>query len=405
MVRTRQAIVMGGSLAGLSAAIFLSERGWTVDIFERSRHPLQGRGAGIVMHPAVFRALSGDPAEISARATSLRYLDREGTLASEQPCDYRFISYAVLHRELLSRVDKSRYHLGAEVVSFRQSGPAVEVKIKDGETARGDLLVCADGVHSGARRRLLPDVAPRYAGYVGWRGVVADDELAPRTHSIFAGAITYCVIPNSHILVYPIPNPASSTPSSGQVINWVWYRNVDEGAALERLLTDGRGVRHPVSIGAGEVAEQNIAELVDGAERTLPRQLVELVQKSTAPFVQVVLDIGVPSMAFGRTALIGDAAFALRPHVAAGTAKAAEDAWTLASALADPTIGVPEALSEWEQGQLALGRSATERSRCAGMRSQFKNDWKLGEPLPFGLYETGDSLLTSSRTTPVRSPT
>ncbi len=355
------------------------------------------------MHPAVFRGLSRDPAEISARATSLRYLDQEGVLASEQPCDYRFISYAVLHRELLSRVEETHYHLGAEVVGFSQTESEVIVSVRDGDAARGELLVCADGVHSGARRRLLPKLTPQYAGYVGWRGVVAEEELSPRTHATFAGAITYCVVPNSHILVYPIPNPASSSADSGQLINWVWYRNVAEGAPLERLLTDRHGARHPVSIGAGEVAEHNIAELVEGAEDTLPAQLVELIRKSASPFVQVVLDIGVPSMAFGRVAMIGDAAFALRPHVAAGTAKAAEDAWTLAAALADPPLDVAEALSEWEQGQLALGRAATERSRRAGIRSQFENDWKLGEPLPFGLYETGDSLLNSSPTTPVRS--
>lgn len=357
------------------------------------------------MHPAVFRALSCDPADISARATSLRYLDRSGVLASEQPCDYRFISYAVLHRELLRRIDPSRYHLGTEVVSFSQTESSVEVALGNGELARAELLVCSDGVHSSARRHLLPEVTPEYAGYVGWRGVVAEEELTPETHATFAGAITYCVVPHSHILVYPIPDPASPDADGSQLINWVWYRNVDAGAPLERLLTDRHGLRHPVSIGAGEVAEENIADLHEGAKQTLPPQLVELIQKSAAPFVQVVLDIGVPAMAFGRAALIGDAAFALRPHVAAGTAKAAEDAWTLAAAVAAPASDVPAALSEWEQGQLALGRAATERSRRAGIRSQFENDWKLGEPLPFGLYATGDSLLTSSGHDPVRSPT
>jgi 2,6-dihydroxypyridine 3-monooxygenase len=402
VVRSSYAIVMGGSLAGLSAAVFLREQGWHVQTFERSRHPLEGRGAGIVLHPAVFRALTRDPAEISARATRVRYLDRTGLLASEQPCDYRFISYAVLHRELLGRIDPAGYHLGAEVVGFEQTTERVEVRLGTGETAVSALLVCADGVHSTARRRLLPDVHPQYAGYVGWRGVVAEDQLSTEAHTAFDRAITYCVVPNSHILVYPIPDPAS-VDHRRRLINWVWYRNVEAGPGLDHLLTDRHGVRHPVSLGAGEVTERNIAMLVEAAERTLPPQLVELIAKSAAPFVQVVLDITVPSMAFGRIALIGDAACALRPHVAAGTAKAAEDAWTLARAVSGRPDDVPRALREWERGQLALARAATERSRRAGIRSQFENDWKAGEPLPFGLYRTGDSLLSPSPETPVRS--
>ena len=98
-------------------------------------------------------------------------------------------------------------------------------------------------------------------------------------------------------------------------------------------------------------------------------------------------------MAFGRRVLIGDAAFALRPHVAAGTAKAADDAWNLAGMLAKFPDDIDHALGEWERGQLALGRAVTARSRDAGVRSQFDSTWQLGEPLPFGLYESGDSLL------------
>jgi 2,6-dihydroxypyridine 3-monooxygenase len=254
-----------------------------------------------------------------------------------------------------------------------------------------------------ARRRLMPEVRPAYAGYVGWRGTVSEVALSESALEVFAGAITYCIVPNSHILVYPIPSSERARRDDRRLINWVWYRNVEEGGALAQLLTDRHGLHHPVSIGAGEVAQRNISELVAAAERTLPPQLIELVSSSAAPFVQVVLDIGVPRMAFGRVALIGDAAFALRPHVAAGTAKAAEDAWTLAGALAGPPPDVCGALAAWQATQVALGRSVTQRSRRAGQRSQFENSWQIGERLPFGLHEAGDSLLPPSPTTIVRS--
>ena len=61
-------------------------------------------------------------------------------------------------------------------------------------------------------------------------------------------------------------------------------------------------------------------------------------------------------MAFGRVCLIGDAAFALRPHAAAGTAKAAADAWALAETLATTQGDLQAALPRWERHQLAVGR-------------------------------------------------
>jgi 2,6-dihydroxypyridine 3-monooxygenase len=109
--------------------------------------------------------------------------------------------------------------------------------------------------------------------------------------------------------------------------------------------------------------------------------------------LQAVFDIDVPRMAFGRVCLIGDAAFALRPYAAAGTAKAAEDAWTLGQAVHASAGDVVAALDRWQTGQLTLGRQVLNRARNAGDRSQFENTWRVGDPLPLGLYQVGDSSL------------
>jgi 2,6-dihydroxypyridine 3-monooxygenase len=94
---------------------------------------------------------------------------------------------------------------------------------------------------------------------------------------------------------------------------------------------------------------------------------------------------------FGRTCLIGDAAFAVRPHAAAGTAKAAADAWMLRDALAAHVDDIDAALAAWEPGQLDLGRSLLDRTRAISRRSQVDNDWQPGDPdLVFGLYAPGD---------------
>jgi 2,6-dihydroxypyridine 3-monooxygenase len=94
-------------------------------------------------------------------------------------------------------------------------------------------------------------------------------------------------------------------------------------------------------------------------------------------------------MAFGRVCLIGDAAFVARPHAAAGTAKAAADAWALADAI-ERHRDVPTALAQWEPGQLALGQQLLDRNRRNGRRSQFEGTWVPGDPeLIFGLRAPG----------------
>ena len=95
-------------------------------------------------------------------------------------------------------------------------------------------------------------------------------------------------------------------------------------------------------------------------------------------------------MAFGRTCLIGDAGFVARPHAAAGTAKAAANAWALADALARHS-DVRDALAEWEIDQLELGRQLLARTRRVGMRSQFVGDWDpYDSDVFFRLREDGE---------------
>jgi 2,6-dihydroxypyridine 3-monooxygenase len=99
-------------------------------------------------------------------------------------------------------------------------------------------------------------------------------------------------------------------------------------------MTDRDGVRREVTLPPGAAREAHLRELRAVAADQLAPQLAEVVERTERPFVQVISDIEVERMAFGRVCLLGDAAFALRPHAAAGTAKAAADAWALAEALA-----------------------------------------------------------------------
>ena len=393
-----RAIVVGGSLGGLTAALLLRDLGWSVEVYERSPRLLVARGVGIVAHPASVRYLlersRTDLRTMTSASRAVRYMDDDGRIVHELPFDYLFTSFYALYRELLDSFDIAHYHLSRDVVGLEANNGEAEVVTSDGQRASADLVVFADGIHSTGRDLLLPAIEPAYAGYIAWRGVVSEQDLSEESFARLHEAITYFLMPNSHILTYPIPNTDGSVEPGRRLINWIWYRNVPAGPLLDDLMTDRRGNVQQVSLPPGGVRREHVEELRATAGELLAPPLAEMVAKSDAPFVQVVLDIETPRLAFGRACLIGDAATVLRPHVAVGTAKAAEGAWRLAEAIEACGNDVPAALRRWEPGQLELERSVLERTREAGRRSQIDNSWSVGDPLPFGLYEEGDSVLS-----------
>ena len=78
-----RALVVGGSLGGLTAALVLRDQGWDVEVLERSAVPLQGRGTGIVLHPNTVRYLvervGKAIGDIGVPASRLRYLGDDGS--------------------------------------------------------------------------------------------------------------------------------------------------------------------------------------------------------------------------------------------------------------------------------------------------------------------------------------
>jgi 2,6-dihydroxypyridine 3-monooxygenase len=385
--------VVGGSLGGLTAGLVLRDAGCDVEVHERCRSALEGRGAGIAVLDATVRYFvergGGDPSALMSSTDWIRFLHPDGSTRFEVEHRYRFSSWNTIYRGLMARFDERRYHLGREVTAFEADDDGVGVRFADGRAERVDLLVCADGIGSATRARLLPDVRPGYAGYVAWRGTIPEAALTPASFEVLRNAITYQLLPQSHILVYPIPGPADALEPGQRLVNFVWYRNVAPGHDLDELLTDRAGVRHLGSLPPGAVQARHLAELRASAEELAPA-IREVVAATAEPFVQVIFDIEVPRMAFGRVCLIGDAAFAVRPHAAAGTAKAAADAWALGEAVAAAGGDVVKALQRWEPGQLELGRQLIARARDIGNRSQFEGTFTPGDPiLIFGLYEPG----------------
>jgi 2,6-dihydroxypyridine 3-monooxygenase len=388
--------VLGGSLIGLTTALVLRDIGCDVDVYERSRSPLEGRGVGIVLHPMTVRYLLDhallDLAAVSTSAAYHRYLAEDGSVLAQEPRRHHFTGYNTLYGTLLDAFGRERYHLGHEATGITQTADKVELSFPGERTATADLLVAADGISSFARRAMLPDVQQRYGGYVAWRTVVDEADLSPETFAALDDSLTYFVRPGTHALTYPIPNYDGAVLPGHRLMNLVWYRNVPGGRPLADLLTDRSGRQRDVSLPPGAVRDEFLAELRATAVSDLPPALAEVVVKSSSPFLQVMIDVEVPQMAFGRVCLVGDAAFSVRPHAAAATAKGAADVWALAEALADAGGDVPLALRRWEPPQLELGRALLARNRDLGEGAQFRNDWVPGDPaLTFGLRTPGDS--------------
>ncbi len=388
--------VVGGSMGGLTTALLLRDLGHEVNVFERATGELTGFGAGIVAHEVSVRyfvertrtALD----DWTVPVATYRLLDGSGSLLFEESVAYRFVSWGSLYRALLALFGRERYYQGEALVGFGQDERGVDLRFATGKEGRYDLLVLADGVLSTGRQRLFPGVEPVYAGYVAWRGTVAERDIPARVLERIDGTLTYALVPNSHVLVYPIPGPDGEVDRGHRLWNFVWYRNVEKGAPLDELLTDRDGFPHSVSLRPGRVQDRYVRELKELAAACLPDKVACVVAATEQPFIQAVMDVESPRMAVGRICILGDAAFAARPHAAAGTAKAAENAWALAEAIETFDGELPGALKAWSDHQTALGSSLIARTRDLGEGSQFRCDWRPGDPgLRFGLYEPGDS--------------
>lgn len=387
------AIVVGGSIGGLTAALLLRELGFTVDVYERTPTALDGRGSGIVLQPDTVRWFSErstqDLADLSTSTKYVQYLDRSGDLVYREECTWTYTSWGTFYRALLADFGTEHYHYGEYACGFSQDADRATVRFVSGRTESADLVVFADGVTSVVRERFDADAGLRYAGYIGWRGTFPLRDLDPATQDILHDAITYDVIPNSHITMYPIPGE-TGLELQDRLMNYVWYRNVPAGPELTEMLIDKRGFPGAVSVHPGQVQDRYVAEMKAAAAELLAPAVAEVVTATEKPYLQVLADVRSSKMAVGRVALIGDAACAARPHAAAGTAKAAADGWALAAALQEAGGDIAAALTKWEPAQLQLSDSLLRRVVAMGERSQFTNTWTPGDPdLRFGLYGPG----------------
>ena len=221
---TATAIVVGGSIGGLTAALLLRDLGFNVDVYERTPTPLEGRGSGIVLQPDTVRWFversTQDLADLRTSTSYVQYLDRDGDIVQSDKTTWTYTSWGTFYRALLADVGTDHYHYGEYACGFSQDHDVVTVRFVSGATASADLVVFADGIRSVVRERFDPNATFSYAGYIGWRGTLPLSGLSAHTRDTLQDAVTYNVIPNSHILMYPIPGEEDPGPQH-RLMNYV----------------------------------------------------------------------------------------------------------------------------------------------------------------------------------------
>jgi 2-polyprenyl-6-methoxyphenol hydroxylase-like FAD-dependent oxidoreductase len=365
---TQRAIVVGGSMSGLLSGLLLRRAGWDVHVYERVESALSGRGAGIVAQAeliARLRALGLATDALGVQITTRKIFDAQGRLTHEIECPQVLTAWERVYRLLRDAFPPERYHRGRGLARFTQDAGTVTAHFSDGESVTAELLVGADGIRSTARQQAAPDVLPLYAGYSAWRALIAESVFPSDVHATLFEFMSFGLPPGEQFLGYPVAGPDNDLRPGHRRFNVVWYRPADEQTKLQWLLTDDSGRAHAISIPPPLIRRDAIAEMRADAERLLAPHFRQVVRLIDEPILQPIYDLESPHMAFGRVAIMGDAAFVARPHVAAGVSKAADDAAALVQALSAET-DVPQALKRYEAGRLSENYRIIERARHLG---------------------------------------
>lgn len=358
MTTTPTFTIIGGGIAGLTTAIALQRIGLRAAVFEAAPvvRPL---GAGLVLAANAMQAISRlDMAEAVIRQgrqlDAFSILDEQGkvvTRTDSRAVNERYgmhnftIHRADLHRVLLDQLPAGTVRTGKRAVQISEQTNSVTVRFDDDTTYQTDYLLVADGIHSPLRRQLLPNSAPRYAGYTCWRAVTdwPDNGLTEATETWGSrGRVGIVPLAGDQVYWFACVN----APAGDAVMRWQTSRQLADRFALYHA---------PVANLLACTPDENL----------LWNDIIDLKP--------------LPRYAFGRTLLLGDAAHATTPNMGQGACQAIEDAVVLANELTRHDTS--------EQAFVAF-----ERRRLARTRYITNTSWRIGQ-----MAQTTNPLLISLR--------
>lgn len=364
--------IVGGSLGGLFAGVLLHRAGFDVAVFERSTSGLEGRVPGWLGRAKSLRSCARSAASMwlkwaLSRGSASRSTAMATSSNAKPPPRCRF-PWDRMFGAFRERLPDDRYHLGkALVATGTTTAKSIALQFEDGQEDVFDLVIGADGVGSQVRSRVVDsDCQPIYAGYAAWRGLLPETDLPPIAAAQLLDRFAFHYPPRSQILGYLVPGPDGAIEPGRRRYNWVWYRVVSASTgALAAALSDRNGVTHVYSLAPGEMRDEARAALAGEACDALPPSFAAAVRAEPRPFVQAIFDYSSPIMMRERIALLGDAAFVVRPHTAMGVAKAAGDAITLRDALlAAPDLS--SALALYDADRRPVGAAIAAYGRRLG---------------------------------------
>jgi 2-polyprenyl-6-methoxyphenol hydroxylase-like FAD-dependent oxidoreductase len=363
----RRAIIIGGSMSGLFSAVFLRQVGWEVDVYERSRVELAGRGAGITGHPELLQALEASGAgtkDLGVEVPKRIAIDRHGRITDERPLRQIMTSWDRMQRLLRAKIDDAHYHLGCNFEQVDQDERGVRVQFSGGRVEHADILVAGDGIRSSVRAQLTPEIRPIYAGYYIWRGAPNEADLAPEMLRTIYPYYTFYLPKRQQVLGYPIAGFDDDLTPGRRRYNVIWYR-VADADELRDMCIDENGVQHEYSVPPPLIRKDLVEQMHRDARDLLPPALLDAALKIRQPFITPIYDFTAPSIAAGRVAMVGDAATNARPHAGFGMAKAACDAQALARHVGDHEE-METALKAYNAERQPIGNQVVMHSRKLG---------------------------------------
>jgi 2-polyprenyl-6-methoxyphenol hydroxylase-like FAD-dependent oxidoreductase len=383
MPSDKRALVIGGSLGGLFVARFLRHAGWRVTIFERSREGLASRGAGLgttrELAEALRRAGAHFDVSVAVPMNGYVWLDRGGRVVYEEERYGAGSTWSRVYLPLRSGLPEEMYRASMGLTRVEQDGATVTAIFSDGTRATGDLLIAADGNQSTVRRQYMPEVEPRYAGYVAWRGMMEERDIPPALHRDFFDKVTFSFPEGEMALAMPVPGRGDGTRPGHRGYYFIWYHPTT-WERVKELCTDVSGFNHGISIPPPLIRPEFVRDIRERAEALFAPYLAAVIRRTPPPFLQPVTDLEAPQMVVGRVALLGDSAFVARPHVAAGATKAALDAACLVDTLVEED-DIDAALARYQRAQLEFGRKLVAHGRYLGayLEAQLKPEAERAE--------------------------